>query len=274
MTQVTLTDAKEVVVVAITWRLRGRPAPRSTRSTQPGRPVPGLPVGGGRHRAGGRRRGVGHPVHRRVPRRPRATDDRGGGEPRVDADRPRPVSPTRSPRRSWRPTSTAPSRCPAPNSPRSPTPSEPSGCPRIRRGSGANWTSTGSGADAGRAWFGDLDIDGVHSLAGQVPINDINGVVLAVVSVSRALSVGVAAAQRRGRTPPGVPRTRRRTGGWRPGCCRGASSGRPAGWRSPRSRASPTTGKRCCTAFEKAWSPSTTTASSRCSTTARRRCST
>ena len=43
---------------------------------------------------------------------------------------------------------------------------------------------TDSGAPRGRAWFGDLDIDGVHSLAGQVPINDINGVVLAVVSVS------------------------------------------------------------------------------------------
>lgn len=42
----------------------------------------------------------------------------------------------------------------------------------------------GSGAVDGRAWFGDLDVDGVHSLAGQVPINDINGVVLAVVSVS------------------------------------------------------------------------------------------
>lgn len=43
---------------------------------------------------------------------------------------------------------------------------------------------TDSGAAHGRAWFGDLDVDGVHSLAGQVPINDINGVVLAVVSVS------------------------------------------------------------------------------------------
>jgi sensor histidine kinase regulating citrate/malate metabolism len=43
---------------------------------------------------------------------------------------------------------------------------------------------TGSAARQGRAWFGDLDIDGVHALAGQVPINDINGAVLAVVSVS------------------------------------------------------------------------------------------
>lgn len=41
-----------------------------------------------------------------------------------------------------------------------------------------------SGARQGRAWFGDLDVDGVHGLAGQVPINDINGAVLAVVSVS------------------------------------------------------------------------------------------
>ena len=43
---------------------------------------------------------------------------------------------------------------------------------------------TASAARQGRAWFGDLDLDGVHSLAGQVPINDINGVVLAIVSVS------------------------------------------------------------------------------------------
>ena len=42
----------------------------------------------------------------------------------------------------------------------------------------------GSAAREGRAWFGDLDADGVHSLAGQVPINDVNGVVLAIVSVS------------------------------------------------------------------------------------------
>ena len=42
----------------------------------------------------------------------------------------------------------------------------------------------GSGARLGRAWFGDLDVDGVHSLAGQVPINDIDGAVLAIVSVS------------------------------------------------------------------------------------------
>ncbi|MET0450224.1 MAG: sensor histidine kinase [Mycobacterium sp.] len=40
------------------------------------------------------------------------------------------------------------------------------------------------GASRGRAWFGDLDVDGVHSLIGQVPILDINGGVLAVVSVS------------------------------------------------------------------------------------------
>ena len=43
---------------------------------------------------------------------------------------------------------------------------------------------SGSGAVRGRAWFGDLDVDGVDCLAGQVPINDVDGVVLAVVSVS------------------------------------------------------------------------------------------
>ena len=39
-------------------------------------------------------------------------------------------------------------------------------------------------AGAGRAWFGDQDIDDVHNLVGQVPILDIDGGVLAVVSVS------------------------------------------------------------------------------------------
>ena len=43
---------------------------------------------------------------------------------------------------------------------------------------------TPSGARRGRAWFGDLDVDGVHALVGQVPINDVRGAVLAVVSVS------------------------------------------------------------------------------------------
>ncbi|MDX1893226.1 ATP-binding protein [Mycolicibacterium sp. 050158] len=41
-----------------------------------------------------------------------------------------------------------------------------------------------SAARSGRAWFGDLDVAGVHSLAGQVPIIDIDGGVLAIVSVS------------------------------------------------------------------------------------------
>jgi sensor histidine kinase regulating citrate/malate metabolism len=36
----------------------------------------------------------------------------------------------------------------------------------------------------GRAWSGDLTVDGAHSLAGQVPMLGINGEVLAVVSVS------------------------------------------------------------------------------------------
>ncbi|AKK28349.1 ATP-binding protein [Mycobacterium sp. EPa45] len=36
----------------------------------------------------------------------------------------------------------------------------------------------------GRAWFGDLDIDGTHTLAGQVPILSTDGTVLSVVSVS------------------------------------------------------------------------------------------
>ena len=41
-----------------------------------------------------------------------------------------------------------------------------------------------SKADEGRAWFGDSDIDGVHSLVGEVPIVDTDGAVQAIVSVS------------------------------------------------------------------------------------------
>ncbi|MDT5014638.1 MAG: two-component system, CitB family, sensor kinase [Mycobacterium sp.] len=41
-----------------------------------------------------------------------------------------------------------------------------------------------SRADEGRAWFGDADIDGVHSLVGQVPMLGTDGQVLAVASVS------------------------------------------------------------------------------------------
>jgi two-component system, CitB family, sensor kinase len=37
---------------------------------------------------------------------------------------------------------------------------------------------------SGRAWSGDLDVDGAHSLVGQVPILSTDGAVLAVVSVS------------------------------------------------------------------------------------------
>ncbi|MDG4666485.1 ATP-binding protein [Mycobacterium sp. 236(2023)] len=41
-----------------------------------------------------------------------------------------------------------------------------------------------SRADEGRAWFGDTDIDGTHSLVGQVPLLSTDGDVLAVASVS------------------------------------------------------------------------------------------
>jgi sensor histidine kinase regulating citrate/malate metabolism len=41
-----------------------------------------------------------------------------------------------------------------------------------------------SRADEGRAWFGDDNVDGMHSLVGQVPILSINGDVLAITSVS------------------------------------------------------------------------------------------
>ena len=41
-----------------------------------------------------------------------------------------------------------------------------------------------SRADEGRAWFGDVDIDGVHNLVGQVPMLGTDGQVLAIASVS------------------------------------------------------------------------------------------
>ncbi len=41
-----------------------------------------------------------------------------------------------------------------------------------------------SRADEGRAWFGDAEVDGIHSLIGQVPILSTDGDVLAVASVS------------------------------------------------------------------------------------------
>lgn len=43
-----------------------------------------------------------------------------------------------------------------------------------------------SRADEGRAWFGDDDVDGVHSLSGQVPVLSPRGEVLAIASVSEA----------------------------------------------------------------------------------------
>lgn len=49
---------------------------------------------------------------------------------------------------------------------------------------GATADLDASRADEGRAWYGDSDVDGIHSLVGQVPILSINGDVLAVASVS------------------------------------------------------------------------------------------
>ncbi|UXA15528.1 Spo0B domain-containing protein [Mycobacterium sp. SMC-8] len=42
-----------------------------------------------------------------------------------------------------------------------------------------------SRADEGRAWFGDADVDGTHSLVGQVPVLSTDGDVLAIASVSQ-----------------------------------------------------------------------------------------
>ncbi len=49
---------------------------------------------------------------------------------------------------------------------------------------GAHMDLGSSRADEGRAWSGDADIDGVHSLVGQVPMLGTDGRVLAVASVS------------------------------------------------------------------------------------------
>lgn len=49
---------------------------------------------------------------------------------------------------------------------------------------GATADLDASRADEGRAWYGDSDVDGIHSLVGQVPILSTNGDVLAVASVS------------------------------------------------------------------------------------------
>ncbi len=43
-----------------------------------------------------------------------------------------------------------------------------------------------SDVTAGRAWSGDLDVSGDHSIAGHVPVLDIDGNVLAIVTVSEA----------------------------------------------------------------------------------------
>src|SRR6476661_1042654 len=45
-----------------------------------------------------------------------------------------------------------------------------------------------SRADEGRAWFGDVAIDGTHSLVGQVPLLSTDGEVLAIASVSEGYS--------------------------------------------------------------------------------------
>jgi sensor histidine kinase regulating citrate/malate metabolism len=64
---------------------------------------------------------------------------------------------------------------------------DPSGVVRVSsdpRRVGQQTNLGASNAYQGRAWFGDIDIDGVHSLVGQVPILSPDGAVLAVVSVS------------------------------------------------------------------------------------------
>ena len=63
-------------------------------------------------------------------------------------------------------------------------PTAGSGCRRIRRASAQRADLGRSRAVEGRAWSGDLDVDGAHSLVGQVPILSIDGAVLAIVSVS------------------------------------------------------------------------------------------
>ncbi len=199
-------DAKEVLVI------KNIP-PRGLRSSgccgaQPGRAVPGVPAGGrrgGADRGGG---GVGGAVDQGVPRGPRSAHDRRRREHGVHPDRAgRSVRPIPfASRTSSLPRSTGRSRCRGPASPRSSVPTGRCARRRIRRASARGPTSGPSRADEGRAWFGDADIDGMHSLVGQVPILSSDGEVLAVASVSERLSVGVGAAERGRRTPADLSR--------------------------------------------------------------------
>ena len=69
-----------------------------------------------------------------------------------------------------------------------------------------------SRADEGRAWFGDDDIDGVHSLVGQVPMLSTNGDVLAVASVSEPYPSVWELLSGAGRAPAVLPQPRRGVG--------------------------------------------------------------
>ena len=253
VTQVTLSDAKEVVVVEYIVDAPG--CSDGPCRAQPGRPVPGLPAGGGRRGARCRRRGVGRAVHPRVPRRARPADDRRRREPRLDADRPRPLRrPVRRaaagargrPRRravrraAGRDPRTRRRRCAPPRTRPASAHRADFGHSRVVRGPGlvrrprrrrralASSARCRSCPPTARCW---------PSSRSASPIRRCGNCSAARVSACWCTS---------GSAP--------RSACWRPGCCPGASSGTPAGWRSPRSPAWPTTGKRCCTASVRAWS--------------------
>lgn len=126
--------------------------------------------------------------------------------------------------------------------------------------------SLGGGADEGRGWSGSLTVDGGRELVAQVPVlgatQEHLGEQLGTVMIGEAdptvwqrLSgassyllayLGIASA----------------LGVAAPGCWPDASNARPSAWNPARSPGWPSTGRRCCTASQRAWSPWTRTSAS------------
>lgn len=110
-----------------------------------------------------------------------------------------------------------------------------------------------SRADEGRAWYGDADVAGVHSLVGQVPMLDIDGRVLAVASVSEPYpSVWqlLGGAGERLLVYLGLGAALGMLASW---LLSRRIKRHTRGWRSPRSPDWPIIVKPCCTAFARVW---------------------
>ena len=222
--------------------------------TEPGRPVPGVPAAGGRRGAVRGRRGLGDAVDQRVPRRARSADDRGRREHGVHADRAGPLRrPVRRARCSRR-RSTAPWRCRAPAWRRSSPPTARSGSRRTRRASAHGWTSAAAGPT--RAGPGSATTTSTARTASSARCRSCRSTATCSRSrrSARAIRRCGSCSAARASGCCSTSGSARRWACWRPGCCPGGSNGTPAGWRSPRSPASPIIGKRCCTASVRVWS--------------------